>query len=765
LILGLFFAWLVLGHLGRINEDISIMLPDTKGELGQGLEFWQASPWSDKVFIRLRAESGAGKRQLSLAAAKLAARLPQEYLPYVLGRKGGEAQVVLDYLLQHLPFFLDQAAYQQLGSELGPQMVKKRLGQSRALLIRPQGFVLKQAVQLDPLGLRRFLLAPLRPLSGLGAMDERGFALADSGRQALIVAQCSVPPTDTKRSRAMLAKLDQLAASCVPEDIEWTVLSAHAYAVANAQVIRQDLRLVLSLSALGLVLVFAMFIRRLRGVWVLTVPLGGLLWATGVYALAFAEPSAIVLGFGSVLLGVGLDFGVHVYLELEHPDSQGQVVKSQGPLLVSVLTSCCGFLILGLSGICGIRQLSFLAVTGIIASGVLALYFLPAFLGSGRLWGLRPVGSWTRLDKALPLWAWLGGLLFLACAAGQVHFNGSLSSVGYLPDRLQDIEAEVRETWGGLAAQELLVVQAKTLQGGLRSNDLLYTRCSTGPGEAALLSLSLILPALETQQENLRAWQEFWDPTRRSKIESWLEQGGREYGFSRQAFRPFLGLLDDPDRSGPATRRQMSNRGLTSLLDLFLKQVPGGYLVFSYPGPDLVGSDRLRHAAGQIPDAHLVSRTSLQRHLGQAVKDDLLSYALLAFLAIAGSLFFVFSRSRDMLLAFLPPLSAVVCVLGLFGLTGTRLNLFHVAGIPLLVGLGVDYGIFMVYWAQARAAESTPRAVVISALSTALAFGSLALARHPALHSLGMAVFIGVICAAICALFVLPGCLRRESTC
>ena len=105
------------------------------------------------------------------------------------------------------------------------------------------------------------------------------------------------------------------------------------------------------------------------------------------------------------------------------------------------------------------------------------------------------------------------------------------------------------------------------------------------------------------------------------------------------------------------------------------------------------------------------------------------------------------------------------CVLGLLGtlsvlsLAGIPLNLISSGALVLVLGCGVDYGIFVLQelddGRSASAVEST--GVLLASLSTLGGFGTLVLAVHPALHTLGAAVGLGVAISALSALFLLPG--------
>ena len=87
---------------------------------------------------------------------------------------------------------------------------------------------------------------------------------------------------------------------------------------------------------------------------------------------------------------------------------------------------------------------------------------------------------------------------------------------------------------------------------------------------------------------------------------------------------------------------------------------------------------------------------------------------------------------------------------------GLELNLFNVVASILIIGLGVDYGIFMVCHGQQEQDLASARAVLVSGLTTLVGFGALVLAEHPALHSIGLTVLLGISAAVPTAVLVIP---------
>jgi predicted exporter len=102
----------------------------------------------------------------------------------------------------------------------------------------------------------------------------------------------------------------------------------------------------------------------------------------------------------------------------------------------------------------------------------------------------------------------------------------------------------------------------------------------------------------------------------------------------------------------------------------------------------------------------------------------------------------------------LPAIVSVAFMLGFWGLSGYPLSILHLLGLLLVVAISVDYGIFF-YENRTGDMKLTYQAIVISALTTMIAFMSLALAENPALQVLAWTIAPGVLLGfLLCPLFI-----------
>jgi hopanoid biosynthesis associated RND transporter like protein HpnN len=137
--------------------------------------------------------------------------------------------------------------------------------------------------------------------------------------------------------------------------------------------------------------------------------------------------------------------------------------------------------------------------------------------------------------------------------------------------------------------------------------------------------------------------------------------------------------------------------------------------------------------------------------------------ALYALLVIAVILAVALRRVLDVALVMAPLLLAALLTLLVVVLIGMPLNFANIIALPLLLGVGVSYNVYFVMnWRAGLTnplGSATMRAVVFSALTTATAFGALALSRHPGTASMGLLLLISLGCTLVASLVFLPAML------
>jgi predicted RND superfamily exporter protein len=150
----------------------------------------------------------------------------------------------------------------------------------------------------------------------------------------------------------------------------------------------------------------------------------------------------------------------------------------------------------------------------------------------------------------------------------------------------------------------------------------------------------------------------------------------------------------------------------------------------------------------------------------RAMKHGFLWAGLYALIAMVLVLLLDFNSVRHTLLALLPLGMGLAATLGLMVLAGYTLNPANMIAFPLILGVGADNGVHVLHDYRGRGkgssyflASSTGRGIMVAALTTILGFGTLMIASHRGLASLGLILTLGVTCCMLTALVFLPALL------
>ena len=176
-----------------------------------------------------------------------------------------------------------------------------------------------------------------------------------------------------------------------------------------------------------------------------------------------------------------------------------------------------------------------------------------------------------------------------------------------------------------------------------------------------------------------------------------------------------------------------------------------------------VPSDSARQRAPALPLLH-TTRPFAQDEAGKAVVESFQLAFACSFGVITLLLLVLLRSVIDTILVLVPLAMAGLLTVGGSVLAGVPFNFANVIALPLILGVGVDYGVYLVQRGRDAAdgtllKTGTARAVLFGALITMVNFGNLAFAKHPGMVSMGLLLTIGLAMTLLCALVLLPSLL------
>ncbi len=196
-----------------------------------------------------------------------------------------------------------------------------------------------------------------------------------------------------------------------------------------------------------------------------------------------------------------------------------------------------------------------------------------------------------------------------------------------------------------------------------------------------------------------------------------------------------------------------------------LKSEKGEYALLVYPREsiwDVSALDRfVAEVKARVPNitGFPVTHRVFVRQAASAVFQAMIYAVLMVLLILAVDLRSV----RSMLLALIPLVTGMLWMQSLMYILNISYNVANIAALPLLLGLGVVYGVHIVHrWRESPehsafvSSHTDGRAVAFAALTTVSGLGSIVFARHQGVSTFGVLLFFGIMLSMISSLYVLP---------
>ena len=431
------------------QEDISAFLPMDDGQLQAMKDFEKRSGADRIVAIFEHADSGAVS-QLVDAIDRFALQLEQcDSLGMVceLMTQAGVEQMeqMMASLYDNIPYLLTPDDYDRMDSLLSDEgYVARQLAADKQMLMFPVSGLLAQNVQRDPLNLFTPVVERLRQKgTDTAFQDYDGYLVSPDGRRAIAVMRSAFGASETDHNGQLVDMLNQCADSVRLQSpaVDIRFIGGPVVAVGNARQIKSDSLLSVGLAVVLIVsLLFAVF-RRLWPLVLIVLSIGwGWLFAMGMLAVIHDSVSVIVIGISSVILGIAVNYPLHLIAHLQHtPDMRSALKEIVMPLVVGNVTTVGAFLALVPLQSVALRDLGLFSALLLVGTIVFVLLYLPHMVLAPtprqtssssallrRMASFSP-GSNPRLVLAVLLLTVLFGYYSL-----QTSFDADMSHINYM---------------------------------------------------------------------------------------------------------------------------------------------------------------------------------------------------------------------------------------------------------------------------------------------------------------------------------------------
>lgn len=654
------------------------------------------------------------------------------------------------------------------------------------------GGIFRKMLFGDVLGCVPDVVGRLRDFSTMGAMPD-GAVLADSkGENFLLIVRYAGNAADSDFAARVCALADGAitrAKSNFPE-AQIDYIGAYAMSADNAQIARADSSRCLPITC---ALIFAVCVSAFRNrVFTLAAAVPTLIGTVAAFCVlrcAFSQVSALSVAFASIAAGVGIDYALHILYPL---DSRGKisVLEAQktadslsSPIFAICFTTLTAFAIIACLG-GAMAQLGLFGFVSVATTAAVSVFVLPAFAAALSRERARPTFFERIADKALlfqfahpRVFAVAACLLALAALplALRVGFDGAVSSLVSKSERLEQSDSRVRVAWGAAVSSPQIVAYGRTFD---EAATALAAACARAEklGCAEISRTAKLLQSSAAAEKNLEKWEAFWTPEKLREFSETVSKVARENGINPAAFKPALdairnarssavALSDSPQMSKIFAKRIFRDSQTNALcvpisveigadLGKLADAVAGGrYGAGARSAADVASSDGDAAQVGQS-GAFLLDMQYLQTHISQTTRSIFLKCALVSLAAVGIYLSFALRSVLAAAGVMLCVAVGLVWSFALMEITGTKITLTNSVFVIFSVCLAQDYAVMIFYGAVKNAnARAAGGPVLLSAITTIAAFGTLALARHTVISGLGVAAAVSVfsiLCASLC---------------
>ena len=763
----------------HLEEDINKLMPSSRNEDGTTKLAFADLKIKDEVFVLF---DGGDSEELIATCDAFADSLQQDtaLINNLFYRIDEELLPdVIDYMIAHVPAYIDTTAYVHFDSLLTREHFVQQMQQNHDDLQGEFGEMFPELIELDPMGMRNVLAEQMKSVLSGGTyqvLDNHFFVPDSTVCLAFLTPRFS--STNTGQGSALFDRLntviEQLKASHPDVEISYHGLPASGY--CNSTQIKHDLTTTIA-GALVLVLIFLLVcFRRWDSIPLLLLPVvfGTLFGLTMMYWLK-GEFSLLALGIGGVVLGVALNYVLHVMTHHRYVSDPEQLLRDQvKPVLLGCITTIGSF-----SGLLFIhtdllRDFGLFAAFAILGATLFSLIWLPHMLKPVN----RPfpafldrINAWP-VDRKKPLIAVIVVLTAIFVGAyliGGTHFDADMYNLGSDYPMVKHSEKLLREkTYTGDKTQ-YFASQGQTMEEAIEHFGILRQKLDS------LQSLGLVksytptndlLVSLDRQQERIDAWHRYWNDSRLTTVRQLINATAPAADLRPEAFETFFEAAKADYTCDALYEANVIPQGYLSTL--MEQSYDGTWLCFTSvrcqnDSVRSADSDYIRICNAVSSDPHLLVLDTYyyttDTLLQMSSDFDRLQWLSMAFVLLVLWLSFRFNIKYT-LLGFMPILLSWLIVLGAMNIFGQQFNLISIIISTFIFGIGVDYSIFVMHGLTREHLAYHKTAILLSAVTLLVTVGSMLLAVHPAIRSVGFSTLVGLLAAIILSYVVQPAVFR-----
>ncbi|MBR1513451.1 MAG: MMPL family transporter [Bacteroidales bacterium] len=760
--------FIVFGLQLKYEEDISKLLPESNVE--SQLAF-SSIELKDKIYIQVAsADEPVGPEVLAERTEEFIDLLYDhdstgQFISNVLYKLEPELALnALDFVLEHIPSFIDTSAYADFEKALEPEAVEKQMWVNYNQMMEDETGDITQAIAYDPLNLRGVVLGDaLEGAIGSFTLIDGQLFCPDSTVALAYLAPAfrSLNSLASTEFSHMLTQAQKEFETAHP-DVKVHVHGDPIGSVSNAGRIKSDLVVTVGISLVLILVLIGLCFRSFSFIWKLLLPiLYGTAFSLACIYWLKGGMSLMALGLGAIVLGVAISYCLHVLIHhFFVGDPEKLLLDESTPVSLGCITTVGAFCSLLFTDSDLLRDFGLFASFALLGSTLFALVFLPHFLPKRK--AAADSKTFRRISRLnnLPFdkKPWVLAMIVVIVVIGiifspKVKFDSDLRNLDYNSSAEVAAESLFNEKNNDGFYHLYFATVSTNIDEALEADKLLMLRLDSLKQKGLVHHYSDMIPKLfvtqKDQEQRIAAWNAYWTEERKAEAIRMVDKGAHEFGLDPMMFYEFKELLNAEYE--PASLLE-SGVVPPNLLSNFIEcNADNQYMVFTDVSMLFDEKDIVTDALVANPKTFVLEPFYYCKSMVEVINDDFNIAVWISSLFVLVILLLSFRNIITALLSFLPMVFSWFMVQGYMALIGLEFNLINIIISTFIFGVGVDYSIFITegLLTQARTGNRDiltwhKVAIFFSAAILVIVVSSLLFAVHPAIRSIGLSTLIGM---------------------
>ena len=681
----------------------------------------------------------------------------------------------LSFIYQHIPYFLTDEDYCRFDSLLeDPGFISSQVSNDKQMMMLPATSLLSDNLQRDPLNFFTPVVAKLQKSSSLNYENYEGYIFTPDMKKAIIMLDSPYGASETDGNAHLYSLLSTCAAQTTGNHplIDIHLTGGPVIAVGNAKQIKTDS---LTAVAIAIVIIVLLLFYAFRDIWnILLIVISvawGWLFAMGALTLIHSSVSMIVIGISSVIVGIAVNYPLHLIAHLRHtPNVKTALKEIAMPLVVGNITTVGAFLALVPLESVALRDLGLFSSLLLVGTILFVLLYLPHILRrrkqnvQSRL--LNRMSEFSLESNHRVVWIVVILTFVFGYFSLKTTFDPDISHINYMTDDQKEDLAYLQSMKPASTSLESVYVVSSdsSLDKALDKSMSVRSKVEEMKEKGDISDFHdchQFICSKGEQEKRLSKWNTFIAKYG-DRVETAVKKAAQAEGFIPETFDEFYKLLHTPFKAGDATSLE-SLYTLAFPTNIISDSVSHTYHVIqTLQTQPSSTSDIVHQIQGCSSEVYAFDVLSMNTSIATRLSDDFNYIGWACGLIVFFFLWFSLGSIELAMLSFLPMALSWVWILGMMSLLGIQFNVVNVILATFIFGQGDDYTIFITegcqyeYAYRRKMLSSYKSSIIISALIMFVGIGALIIAKHPALQSLAKVTIVGMFSVVLMAYLFPP---------